>query len=120
MFDKRRGILRRTWRVLTCQYRIYPYSNPFYNTWRWQLVRLVSFWLFGTRCLDCGTPGDSTNPITVDHCIPLSWPSGKKYRWDPRRTQPRCWDDNTAKGARAIDDIRPGWAQRLWPLDTSF
>lgn len=86
--------------------------KDFYDGWRWRLVRRVALWLYGRRCMRCG----SAHRIEVDHIIARGrgW-FGLKYQYSPRNLQVLCHRCNQAKGVE-FADYRPWYWRLILPI----
>jgi 5-methylcytosine-specific restriction endonuclease McrA len=87
-------------------------DGNFYMTLRWRLLRGFMLWLYGPRCMRCG----STYRVEVDHIIARSRGEfGRVYQWMPRNLQILCHEHNQEKMTK-FDDWRPIWARVLMPV----
>jgi hypothetical protein len=86
--------------------------GDFYMTLRWRLLRVFMLWLYGPRCMRCG----STYRVEVDHIIARARGEfGRAHQWMPRNLQILCHKHNQEKMTK-FDDWRPLWARVLMPV----
>jgi hypothetical protein len=86
--------------------------GDFYTTLRWRLLRGFMLWLYGPRCMRCG----STYRVEVDHIIARARGEfGRAHQWMPRNLQILCHQHNQEKMTK-FDDWRPLWARVLMPV----
>jgi hypothetical protein len=86
--------------------------GDFYTTLRWRLLRGFMLWLYGRRCMRCG----STYRVEVDHIIARARGEfGRAHQWMPRNLQILCHEHNQEKMIK-FDDWRPLWARVLMPV----
>jgi 5-methylcytosine-specific restriction endonuclease McrA len=86
--------------------------GDFYTTLRWRLLRGFMLWLYGRRCMRCG----STYRVEVDHIIARARGEfGRAHQWMPRNLQILCHEHNQEKMTK-FDDWRPLWARVLMPV----
>ena len=86
--------------------------GDFYTTLRWRLLRGFMLWLYGRRCMRCG----STYRVEVDHIIARARGEfGRGHQWMPRNLQILCHEHNQEKMTK-FDDWRPLWARVLMPV----
>jgi 5-methylcytosine-specific restriction endonuclease McrA len=86
--------------------------GDFYTTLRWRLLRGFMLWLYGRRCMRCG----STYRVEVDHIIARARGEfGRGHQWMPRNLQVLCHEHNQEKMTK-FDDWRPLWARVLMPV----
>ena len=83
----------------------------FYDSYRWRLLRRFMLWLYGAKCMRCG----STHHIEVDHIIArarLNAPRSpfRVSQWSPRNLQVLCHECNRGKMVN-FADYRPLWAR---------
>jgi 5-methylcytosine-specific restriction protein A len=60
------------------------------TAWRTLRAKLLR----GSRCVVCGHPGSTDNPLSLDHILPKARGGSD----DPRNLQPLCRQHNSAKG----------------------
>jgi HNH endonuclease len=86
--------------------------GDFYTTLRWRLLRGFMLWVYGRRCMRCG----STYRVEVDHIIARAQGKfGRAHQWMPRNLQILCHEHNQEKMTK-FDDWRPLWARILMPV----
>ena len=91
---------------------IWRMISDFYTTLRWRLLRGYMLWLYGRRCMRCG----STYRVEVDHIIARARGEfGREHQWMPRNLQILCHEHNQEKMIK-FDDWRPLWARVLMPV----
>jgi hypothetical protein len=87
-------------------------DGDFYMTLRWRLLRGFMLWLYGRRCMRCG----SNYHVEVDHIIARARGKfGRAHQWMPRNLQILCHEHNQEKMTK-FDDWRPLWARVLMPV----